>query len=408
MIKSRSKGVAAPTFDKAEPPSPVARGEVFQVLLLGLVCALPPLAIDMALPATAGIVATFDDAAAKTGLTLSMFILGFGAAPLAYGFISDRIGRKAPMLVGIVLFSLGSLLCAVAPSLDALLAARVVQGAGAAAGPTLAYAISRDRLQGPALHRRLSLLTMILGVAPVIAPSLGALVLDHGDWRAVYAVLAGAGFLLVAHVGLGLRDSAPPKAKGGQAADSRRPDRQTIAYAAIRGLSGGSMFAYISGSPFLLIQTFGVSYRVFGWLFALTAAGIVVGSAASGRLAKGGRVRMVVRLGTSLAFVGPVVAGVGLWTGWGGLVTPMAGFATATLGYGMIMPSASHAALSRAPASAGMVSAAMNSFQMACMAASSALVAAALAPIGASALTVVMMVFALGSLLVTPWLAVVD
>jgi len=382
------------------------RDGVAQLVLLGLLCALPPLAIDMALPAMAGLAKTFNDSGAKSALTLSLFMAGFGLTPLIYGLLSDRIGRKGPLLIGVALFTLGGVACALAPSLDDLLWARVLQGAGAGAGPTLAYASLRDRLDGPALHRRLALLTMILGVAPVIAPTLGALVLEHGDWRTIYVALAAAGGVMFMFLLFGFEETWRDRrgdAKDGQGGD--RPDGQTLAYGLVRGLSAGSMFAYVAGSPFLLIQAFSVSYRQFGLLFALTAGGLVLGSALAARFSRGGKVRGLVRLGVSLALAGPIIAGLALWLNRGGLIAPMTGFTVATFGYGLIMPTASHAALSRAPRSAGMVSAAMNSFQMACMVAASVLVAAWLAGLGPQAMIVVMVGFALASASLLPVLA---
>ncbi len=406
---SASVAVAPSAEARPDGEGALRRDGVAQLILLGLLCALPPLAIDMALPAMAGLASSFNDSGGKTGLTLSLFMVGFGLTPLIYGLASDRIGRKVPLLLGVALFTLGGLACALATSLDDLLLARVLQGAGAGAGPTLAYASLRDRLTGSALHRGLALLTMILGVAPVIAPSLGALVLEHGDWRMVYFALAGSGGLMFLFLLFGFEETwrdRREEASDGQGGD--RPDGQTLAYGLVRGLSAGSMFAYVAGSPFLLIQTFGVNYRQFGLLFALTAGGLVLGSALAARLSRGGRVRGLVRLGVSLALIGPVVAGVALWLNRGGLVAPMAGFVAATFGYGLIMPTASHAALSRAPKAAGMVSAAMNSFQMACMVVASVLVAAWLAGLGSQAMIVVMVAFALASASLLPALAPVE
>ncbi len=404
-----SAAVAPSAEGRADGVGGMRRDGVAQLILLGMLCALPPLAIDMALPAMAGLAREFNDSGGKTGLTLSLFMAGFGLTPLIYGLLSDRIGRKIPLLVGVALFTLGGLACAMAASLDDLLLARVLQGAGAGAGPTLAYASLRDRLAGPALHRRLALLTMILGVAPVIAPTLGALVLEHGDWRLVYFALAASGGLMFFFLLFGFEETWRDRrgeTKDGQGGD--RPDGQTLAYGLVRGFSAGSMFAYVAGSPFLLIQAFGVSYRQFGLLFALTAGGLVLGSALAARLSRGGRVRGLVRLGVSLALVGPVISGIALWSSHGGLVAPMIGFVVATFGYGLIMPTASHAALSRAPRVAGMVSAAMNSFQMACMVAASILVAAWLAGLGPQAMIVVMVGFALASASLLPVLAPVE
>ena len=168
------------------------------ILLLSALSALPPLSIDMGLPALTQTSLRLQTSPAMAGMTLSLFMLGFAASPLVYGMLSDRYGRKPLLLIGLGLFAIGGVLCTVAPSIGWLLAARMVQGAGAGVGPTIAMAASRDLLEGVVLRRRLANLAMLRNVAPIVAPSIGALLLALGGWRAISAMLALAGIVLFA------------------------------------------------------------------------------------------------------------------------------------------------------------------------------------------------------------------
>lgn len=377
---------------------------IIQVLLLGVLCALPPLSIDMPLPAMAAIAADFDGDVGKAGLTLSVFMIGFGIMPLVYGFLSDRVGRKGPLLVGVGLFALGGAACALASTIDGLLVARLLQGAGAAAGPTLAYAAARDLLAGQALQKRLAVLTIILSVAPVVAPSLGVVALAWDGWRGVYWVLAASGAALFLALLLGFEETWTRRASGEQARAKGAYGGRTLTYGAVRGLSSGALFGYVAGSPFLLIQYFDLSYRVYGWLFGFTALGIVIGAGVSSGLARSGAYRAIVQNGVLLALLGAAIAGAALMLEVGGLPLAMAGFWLSTFGYGLLMPAASQMALSQADAAAGAVSAGLNTFQMACMTAASAAVAIGLGMLGPVAIIGVMVLFGLGACLILPLL----
>jgi DHA1 family bicyclomycin/chloramphenicol resistance-like MFS transporter len=179
------------------------------ILMLSALSALPPLAIDMGLPALTMVQQRLATTPALAGMTLSLFLLGFAASPLVYGMLSDRFGRKPLLLIGLGLFALGGVLCTVAPSIGWLLAARVIQGAGAGVGPTIAMAASRDLLDGVMLRRRLANLATLRNAAPIIAPSIGALLLGLGGWRAISGMLALAGIALIATIQLRFAETLP-------------------------------------------------------------------------------------------------------------------------------------------------------------------------------------------------------
>ncbi|MBJ7483670.1 Bcr/CflA family efflux MFS transporter [Brevundimonas sp.] len=375
------------------------------LLLLGALCALPPLSIDMALPAAIQTQNDLGGGPLAMGLTLSLFMAGFALAPIAYGAVSDRLGRKAPLILGLLLFTLGGLGCAFASSVDMLLIARVVQGMGAGVGPTLAFAASRDRLQGTAMHRRLAALGMLLGIAPVIAPSLGAAILSLSDWRAIYAVLTALGAILVLWVSFGFEETWPAERRSNAAAPSGRRlfarifSRIPLQNGAIRGLSAGSMFAYVAGSPLLFVGAYGVSSHIYAGLFACTALGIVAGSAVSGALGKRLGGRHLIGGGLILATGAPAVALALILLGGPSLQSITICLVTATFGYGLITPAATQAALEPMGDLAGLASALLNTFQMACMALASLLVAATSDVAGIVAAPAVMVLFSAASLL---------
>ncbi len=368
------------------------------LILMGGLCALPPLSIDMGLPALTAVHRGLQTSPSMAGLTLSLFMAGFAATPLAYGMLSDRYGRRPLVAAGLALFALGGLACAFASTIGWLLAARVLQGAGAGAGPTIAFAATRDRLDGPTMARRLASLTMLLNTAPIIAPSLGALVLHQGGWRSVYGLLAATGIALLAAVLLGFRETLGPTAGPRTALlpdliaalRSLASKRRTLVYGAIYGLGAGSMFAYVAGSPLILIGVLGVSTVTYAWFFAGTAIGIVLGALLSGRLAQRLSTNRILTAGLVLQVVSPLAAA--------GLVLADAltvfrlfpCMFVATVGYGLIAPASSHAALEPVPGMAGTAAALMNTVQMACMSLSSLTVALLFTSVGALAMPATM------------------
>ncbi len=178
--------------------------------LIGALAALPPLSIDLGLPALTLLQQGLGASAAEAALTLSLFLAGFGVSQLFMGPLSDRYGRRPVMLGGLSLYALGGLGCALAPTVHALLAFRLLEGVGAAGGTTLAMAVVRDLFEGQAGRVKMSQVSMVITIAPIIAPTLGGLLLAFGEWRFIYAVLAAAGVMLVLAVAFGLRETRPP------------------------------------------------------------------------------------------------------------------------------------------------------------------------------------------------------
>ncbi len=381
---------------------------VWFTLLLGAMSALPPLSIDMGLPALPALAAGLGASAAAAGLSLSLFVAGFAVAQLLLGPMSDRFGRRPVLLGGCMLFAAAGIGCATSSSIDAVNAWRFVQGAGGGAGTVLAMAIVRDLFEGAAARARLSTVMMVLSVAPIVAPTLGGLLLPLGGWRMIYAALAIAGIALSLAILVGLEESNPTPDRG-----ALRPDRLWRNYlralrssaclgnALTGGLSMGCMFAYVAGSPLVLLGVYRLSTSFYGVLFACTAGSIMAGAWLSGRLA-----------GRGVAAAAPVVWGLGIAAATAlallaaclaatpplGLLVPL--LVGNTFCLGLISPNVTHAAIEGLPEIAGVATAVVGCLRMLGAAASSALVSALFPALGLVALPLAMAMFACAALLV--------
>ncbi|MGB1580771.1 MAG: Bcr/CflA family multidrug efflux MFS transporter, partial [Nevskiales bacterium] len=254
------------------------------ILILGMVIAIGPMAIDMYLPGLPALQDDFQTDAAGVQLSLASFFLGLALGQLIYGPLSDRFGRRPPLLVGLTLFTLASLGCALAPSLDALIALRFVQALGGCAGMVITRAMVRDRFPPQEMARILSLLVLVLGVAPILAPSLGSLVLSIFGWQAIFLILAGFGCLCLLLVGRWIPESLQSPTERIQLADVLQTylrllrHRRFMGYALSGGVAQAGLFAYIAGSAFVFIEVFGLSPTTYGWLFGINAAGLIAAS----------------------------------------------------------------------------------------------------------------------------------
>jgi MFS transporter, DHA1 family, multidrug resistance protein len=379
--------------------------DLARLALAAALCALPPLSIDMGLPSLPAAAAALRVGGPRTALTITTFMAGFALSPILYGALSDAWGRRPLLITGLAIFAVGGLACMIVPTLGWLLLARAIQGVGAGCGPTLAFAATRDRLTGRQLGARLALLTMLLNTAPVIAPSLGAACLMLGGWRGVYVVLAACGILLLLVALTGFEetrarstiDSVPvwTKLAHDAAVLTRRPD--VLFPGLVYSLSAGSMFAYVSTSPLLLMQRLGASPALYAGLFAMTGAGIVLGALLSGRLMQSIRPARLVCGGLLLTLVGPMSAALVLAAGDSQAFPIVACMVIATFGYGLIAPAAAHATLDPVPESAGTAAALMNSAQMACMALASCYASLSFGTLWSFAPPVAMVGFALAS-----------
>lgn len=270
----------APPPQLAEPEAPERPWRI--VLLLGALIALGPLSIDLYLPALPALTEDLSATPSSVQLTLTGILVGLGLGQLLIGPLSDIYGRRRPLLVGIAVNVGTSLLCAVAPSIVVLDVLRVVQGVGAAAASVVAMAVVRDLFTGRAAAAVISRLVMVMGIAPVLAPSLGSAVLAVGSWRTVFVVLAGLGLLLGLLAAVGLKETLPPerRATPGLRTTLRGyadllHDRTLVGYMLVASLTMAAVFAYVSGASFVLQDGFGLDERAFGILFSVGAVGLI-------------------------------------------------------------------------------------------------------------------------------------
>jgi len=377
--------------------------------LIGALAALPPLSIDLGLPALNLLYASLGASPAQAGLTLSLFLAGFGAAQLVMGPLSDRFGRRPVMLGGMTLYALAGLGCALAPTIEALLAFRLLEGIGAAGGTTLAMAVVRDSFDGQTGRIKMSQVSMVITIAPIIAPTLGGLILLLGEWRLIYLALGLAGVALVLAVYFGLDESRPPTPGtrldliGRYAAVFRQ--RRTRGYVLVNTLGSGGLFAFIAASPLVLMGTMGVSVAMFDLLFAITSSGILLGSAINTYLARRGvGARVPLAVGLAVAPLAALAAAAFMAMGIVRLETFIPFVVVVGICRGLTTPNITHAALEPVPDHAGTTAALMGCGQMLCMAASGVIVAALYPTLGPLGVALTMLGFLAAGLL--SWLAV--
>jgi DHA1 family bicyclomycin/chloramphenicol resistance-like MFS transporter len=266
-----------------EPVAPPRPWRV--VLLLGSLIALGPLSIDLYLPALPDLTRDLSASASSVQLTLTGILVGLGLGQLVIGPLTDIYGRKRPLLVGIAVNIVTSLLCALAPSILVLDVLRVLQGIGAAAASVVAMAVVRDLFTGRAAAGVISRLVMVMGLAPVLAPSLGSAVLAVGSWRSVFVVLAGLGVLIGALAMVGLTETLPPSRRAAPRLGTTLRgygvllrDPVLVGYLAVASLTMAAVFAYVSGASFVLQDGFGLDKRTFGLLFGVGAVALIASS----------------------------------------------------------------------------------------------------------------------------------
>ena len=261
----------------ASPPTPWGL-----VILLGSLTAMGPLAIDMYLSTLPAIGQSLRATPASTQATVSTFLAGMAIGQLVYGPWSDRVGRRAPIMLGVVIFIAASVACALATSVEQLLAARFVQALGACAGAVVSRAVVRDTFDHTETARTLSLMMLIMGLAPILAPLLGAALLAFGGWRLNFWFMAAFGIVVGVIAVLRLKESRS-EATARQAASEnpfqsyaallRQP--RLVGYALAGALNGATLFTYIATSPSLIMGTYGYSAALFPWIFGFNALGIV-------------------------------------------------------------------------------------------------------------------------------------
>jgi DHA1 family bicyclomycin/chloramphenicol resistance-like MFS transporter len=287
---------------------------LWMIFMLGMLSALGPLSIDMYLPALPNLANDLNSNTSLAQFSLTACLFGLALGQLVAGPISDVHGRRGPLLIGMALYVLASLLCVFAPTILALIVMRFIQGLAGSAGIVISRAMARDLYSGAEMTRFFAMLMFVNGVAPILAPIFGGQILQITSWRGVFVVLVAVGTLILLAVYFGLGETLPEKlrSRGGVKHTLLTfrgliRDRKFIGYALAQGFILAAMFAYIAGSPFVLQNIFGVSPQLFSLFFAINGLGIIIASQITGRLA--GRVSDTILLvaGLMIAFVGSLI-----------------------------------------------------------------------------------------------------
>jgi len=340
------------------------------VLVLGALIALGPLTIDMYLPALPSITEDLMTTEARVQLTLTGTLLGVALGQLVVGPLSDALGRRRPLLFGVALHVLASLLCVLAPTVEVLGGLRVLQGLGAAAASVTAMAVVRDRYTGIDAATVLSRLMLVLGVAPVLAPTLGGEVLRYTDWRGVFLVLALAGAALIVVAALGLEETHPPaRRRSGRVVGTLRAyrgllqDRTYVGLIVVAGLSMSALFAYVSGSSFILQDQYGLDEQQFGFAFGAGAVGLIAATQLNPVLLRTLQPEQVLARALGAGVALSVVLVVTASTGFGGLVGLLVPLWAVLAAVGLALPNTPALALSRHGEAAGTAAALLGAAQ---------------------------------------------
>lgn len=301
--------------EKADVLKEKAKSSVlWMALLLGALASFAPLSIDMYLPALPNIANDLSSSTSLVQLSLTACLLGIALGQLFAGPISDVCGRRGPLLVGLFIYVISSLLCMFASTIWMFVIMRFIQGLAGSAGIVISRAIVRDLYSGPEMTKFFSLLMLVNGVAPILAPILGGQVLEVASWRGVFLVLFALGIAILFAVFFGLRETLPVdrRSKGGLKNTILTfrglvQNRTFMGYALGQGFVLAGMFAYISGSPFVLQNIFGVSPQMFSLFFGINSVGIIIAGQITGRLAGRIHEKKLLVTGLTLSFVGGVL-----------------------------------------------------------------------------------------------------
>ncbi len=343
------------------------------LILMGLLTALGPLAIDMYLPAFPAIVQGLGTTQGHVERTLASYLFGLALAQIFYGPFADRYGRKPPLILGLAIFIAASIACGFTHDIEHLTFWRIAQAFGGAAGIVIPRAVIRDNFDTRDASKALSLLMLVMGVTPILAPILGGQVLAFGSWRGIFAIMAACGGLLLVGVVWTMRETLNPEKVIPLGLDiiarnylALLRHRRFMCYTLAGGFGSAGMFAYISGSPRVFIEIFQVEPRYFGLLFAINAASLIIASQVSARLLNRHTPEALLRIAQRSLVIMTLL----------GLILTLAGVINLTLlmiclagfmaSQGFVNPNAAALALREQGNRLGVASALMGTLQMLC------------------------------------------
>lgn len=343
-----------------------------KVLLLGTMTALSGLSIDMYIPALPRMGAEFRAESSVVQLSITAFLIGLAAGQIVIGPLSDTIGRRRPLVLGLAVFVLASAACALAPSVLEFLIGRFVQGCGAAAPIVIGRAMIRDLYSGYRLARFFSLLVLVVGVVPLVAPQIGAVMLLVGSWRAIFAVLGLAGLAIFGLAATSIPETLPPQRRVATGLIGSLSAMRKVCGAGrfrillvIAGSSYGAMLAYFGGSAFMFQNVYGFSPLAYSTLFAVQAMLMVIASQIGARLvSRCGSLCLLWTGVTALAAATLTLLGL-IITGPPPVEAVQVCFLVVWAAFGLITPNVLALALEEFPESAGSASAVVGLVQYA-------------------------------------------
>lgn len=341
------------------------------ILILGSLTALSPFSIDMYLPGFPAIAADLHTDTARVSLSLSSFFIGISAGQLLYGPLLDKFGRRIPLYIGLLVYILASAGCAFTSSIDTLIGLRFIQALGSCAATVASVAMVRDLFPIKENAKVFALLMLVLGVSPMIAPTLGGYVTVAFGWHTIFLILLGLGAFNLLASWLWLPESYKPDANL-----SLKPkpiinnfwtvfkDPQFYTYALTGAFAFSGLFAYISGSPLLFMEVFQVNEETYGWIFALLSLGFIGSSQVNTLMLRRHNSQQLIRTALITQVITALIFLTGSIYGWFGLVETTGLLFTFLCCLGFISPNASALSLIPFAKNAGTASALMGAIQM--------------------------------------------
>ncbi len=368
------------TEPPSESPSPAPPAESHShshvptgwrlVLVIGGLSVFGPLCIDMYLPALPRISRDLHASTSAVQLTITACLIGIAIGQLLIGPVSDREGRRRPLLIGIGAFIASSIACLLVSNVYVLDGLRFVEGMGGAAGIVIARAIVRDLFEGVTAARFFSTLLLVTGLGPIVAPQLGALILRFTTWRGIFVALAIIGSVLFVTAFWKAPETLPPERRhtGGLRSTMQTVafvcrDRAFVSYALVSSLGFGAILAYIAGSPFVLQDIYHLSPQVFGLVFAMNALGLVLGAQINGHLVRRLGSGVLLTFGRVVMAAGGTAFLVAVSTHRFGLAAVLPSLFALLFGLGFVSPNAMALAMQNHPRAAGIASALLGSSQ---------------------------------------------
>lgn len=348
----------------------MSRSIAHLALLLGLITAVGPFAIDIYLPALPTLGASLHASPAAVQMSLTVFFMIIGVCQLFYGPISDVVGRKPPIYAGLVIFALGSIGCALAPTIEALIGFRAVQAFGACAGMVIPRAIVRDLYTGHEAAKLMALLMLVMSVSPILAPLAGSLVISIWSWREVFAVLAVVAIACLVMTIVQLPETHPAERRLGKTLGNAfgsygalLRDPVFTGLSVVSGFGLATFFVFIGSAPFVYIEYFGLTPTQFSLCFALNAASFFAMSQLTARLSA--RFGLAPLIRWSVMAVAAVLTSLAITTVWVDSLPLMMALLFIGFGFlGLLLPAAGVLSLEDHGAVAGSASALLGAIQM--------------------------------------------